>query len=135
MDEKESKNLLVQSCNKYGLDCDAVIQFKCARNKPVGKRYQCKASYTNRLESHLYAIKYFPAENLFLAWNLWEGARLGDNFSVATDKIAVIPEHIFITVEYTDHKGRDMRSVYAFGPECLEEFVRRYIARVSNKNL
>ena len=75
--------LLKQVCKKYGVDADSVFQYGCAR-KPVQEMYKCRVSYSERLDTHLFAIKFFPDDNVYVAWNLWEGARGATNFSLAT---------------------------------------------------
>ena len=134
INKKEADTLLKQVCKKYGVDADSVFQYSCA-TRPVQKVYKHSTSHRKRLDTHLFAIKFFPDDNVYVAWNLWEGARGTTNFSVKKEKVNPVPGQIAKILANTEYSGRGTRIVYAFEPDCLDEFVRRYVAHAKAQRI
>ena len=83
MTKDQVKEKLYSTCEAYGVNCDTVFLCSFARESTKDDIYRCRISLSKLKDSHRFVIKYFPSDNRFVAWNLYEGARKAENFQVS----------------------------------------------------
>lgn len=119
-----------KTCRENHINPDDIFQYGRGANGPTkAGRYQVKQPVSTRKASQLFIIQYYKDINGFIAWDLWEGKKGTSLFSVPQDKIKIVPGQTSIATTNAEYSGRGMRRVTCFGPECVSEFLKRYVIR------
>lgn len=116
-------------CSKNNIDIDNLFQLGRGTSAPCGGRYKVSLSHEARKDSQLFGIQYCRDIEAFLAWDLHEGKKNTDNFSVPADMIAVIEGIVNRVVVRAEYRNRGVRTVSIFKKDALPTFMNRYVLR------
>lgn len=120
-------------CGELGIDCDSVI--KLGQQNPGHKTsliYKCPAE--SRKDGQRFAVCYFPAHDLYVAWRLETAMSKGKgSFRVLKDEVnALRPGVVLPVVKGVEFVGRGAETVYAFRPDAVKQFLETYLVPLTN---
>lgn len=114
-------------CAELEIDCDTY--FKMGEQDPKNDSFfKFKNDYHTRKESQIFAINYFKSQNIYLAWSLKRPkANTLNTFTLSKQSVNIIhPSQVLPINKATEHSGWGEEIVYAFQPEAVKEFLKKY---------
>lgn len=124
------KEYFRKCCKELGLDLDTYF-FLCSQMTSKGNRYGYSCSKAAKMESQLFAVKYFEHEGFYLAWQL-KKLQTTQNFSVSKKEVInriynAKKEKTYTVTKYIDRINGEHEIVYLFYPEALKLFLEKHI--------
>lgn len=126
----DGKQFFRQCCRKYGIECDKYFQLGASSAK-TSDRFYHRFNPKTITETQLFAVCYFVADDLYLAWKLHNplkplrycfSLKKSDMALSFTSKIGTVPKIV-------DHSGVGKETVIAFAPEAVPAFFEQYIPK------
>ena len=121
------KQYFQECCRELGLDCKALFQLgQQTAKRPDRLIYKCDANI--RKATQMYAVCYFPEEEVYAAWDLHTDKPRGSVFSVQREEAAAAHADQILPI----HKNREFsgwgeEAVLVFRAEGVKKFLNTYI--------
>lgn len=129
MTEKEK---FIETCRELGVPYEAILEIHMAKAKTVGEYYRC--SVFKRKKSNLqYILKYFPHENLWIAWK----KEKIEKYTFKKDKVSDIAlDRLQFFTKGIEFSNRKRTQIYAFPPEITKDFLNKIVKakQINTKN-
>lgn len=128
MTPREGKEYFRECCQKFEIDCDKIISLSAGKSNHLA-RFIYQSDHAKRKNSQLFAVKYFEAENVYIAWNLKErGGSCKNSFSLSKKKIDGLQAGQVLAVSKgLGYPSWDMENTFAFGPDAVVRFLKTYV--------
>lgn len=128
----DGKKYFAACCKEMSIDCAATFQLG-AQNPKDAAYWIYRCSYMRRKGSQLFAVCYFAAADIYIAWGL-KSDRLGEKKSVfrlkKDDAVLIDTAEVRIARKNLEYAGWGEESVYVFAPVAVKTFLKKYCGGV-----
>lgn len=126
----DGKQFFRQCCKDYGIECDDYFKL-AASSAQMPKRFYHKFNRNTMKDTQLFAVCYFEADDLYLAWNLHNPLKPHSYcFSLEKSDLKLsFTTGMGTATKAIEYIGHGEETVIAFAPKAVSEFLKKYIAK------
>lgn len=124
----DGKKHFKNCCQELNVDCQQLFQLG-TQEKLSAKRFTHRFSRFTRTASQCFAVCYFEAEDIYIAWSLREKyAKHKEVFSLKKEDATLAGDFQILPVtKWINQVGQDKETVYVFRPNMVTNFLQKYI--------
>ena len=130
----DGKEYFRECCKDLGIDASEFFRLG-NQNGETKNRLRFKPSYNSEKHSQIFAVNYFSAYGIYVAWRTEVGRiTKREVFSIKKEDVSHVPSNYILPIsKAVEYSGWAQEMVYAFRLDSVKLFLQKYILSGTEK--